>query len=74
MRRIMLVVTVALVMAVMMVVMAGTASAQATFTPLSCLLPPTASEATGREGTGLQVPAPSHPHGGLFCTGRPFNP
>ena len=73
MRRIMLVVTVALVMAAMMAVMAGTASAQATFIPVACL--PGAPESEREElGTLLLVPGEG-PRGDPFiCTGRPFIP
>jgi hypothetical protein len=68
-RRILRVMTMALVMAAMMAVMAGTASAKATFIN-PCLLPP---EAEREElGTVAIVPGGGPQGDNIVCTGKPF--
>ena len=68
MRRILVLLTVVAMMVAMMGVMAGTASAQATFS-FSCLI---VSNAEREElGTIVLLPTGTHP---FQCTGKPFTP
>jgi hypothetical protein len=61
--------TVVAMMVAMMVVMAGTAFAQATFVPTGCTV-------VGREEPGTSLLVPGEGPGGThyICTGRPFIP
>ncbi len=73
MRRIVMMLTVVAMVVAMMVVMAGTASAQAKFLPSPCF--PEGFPAGGRDETGTVLLVPGKGNTGLdgiVCTGRPL--
>ncbi len=69
MRRIVMLLT---VVAMMVAMMAGTASAQARFIPLACFTQAFPAEGRGEPGSVLLVPGESPNGNGAVCTGRPI--